>query len=93
MISQNFETDGGGGVRHVASVIVPTRHTTWLSPTTGDIHRLVNAYSGTTISIHVYGAAFSRVCRTRYEYPATEAGSIPQAASNGILTPLLTANS
>ena len=72
LISENFEASasGNGGLQHVTSVILPARQTAWLSPNTGDIHRLVNPSSQTTISIHVYGAAFSAVCRTRYEHAA-----------------------
>ena len=39
LVSQDFQAsaDGRSGLRHVTSVIIPTGHTTWLSPGTGDI--------------------------------------------------------
>jgi 3-mercaptopropionate dioxygenase len=39
----------------------------WVAPRVRDIHRMGNpARSGTAISIHVYGARLTEVCRTRY---------------------------
>ena len=83
LVSQDFQAsaDGRSGLRHVTSVIVPTGHTTWLSPGTGDIHKLVNPASTTAISIHVYGAAFSAVCRNRYEGPADTDVASPLSAA------------
>jgi predicted metal-dependent enzyme (double-stranded beta helix superfamily) len=39
----------------------------WMSPRVRDIHRMGNAArSETAISIHVYGARLTEVCRNRY---------------------------
>lgn len=44
----------------------------WIRPEGTDIHCVSGAGCGAAVSIHVYGAAFSRVCRRRY----TDAGAI-----------------
>ncbi len=85
LVSQDFQasTDGRNSLRHAASVIIPCGQTIWLSPGSGDIHRLVNPSPTTAISIHVYGAAFSAICRTRYDDPAqTEAPILFAVARN-----------
>jgi hypothetical protein len=46
---------------------VPAGLTAWLSPAYGDIHRIANRAKRTTaLSLHVYGAPFAEICRTRY---------------------------
>jgi len=39
------------------------------APKPGDIHRVGAATDAVSISIHVYGARFANVCRTRYAVP------------------------
>lgn len=81
LVSQDFQAsgDGRGGLRHAASVIIPRGQTIWLSPSSGDIHRLFNPAPTTAISIHVYGAAFSAICRSRYDDPAESEAPLSSA--------------
>lgn len=83
LVSQDFQARSGGrnDLRHAASVIIPRGQTIWLSPASGDIHRLLNPAPATAISIHVYGAGFSAVCRTRYDDPAEAEAPLLSAAA------------
>lgn len=68
LASDNFVAEPSGQLRQVSTDTVPAGRTAWLSPTYGDIHRIVNRAKRTTaLSIHVYGAPFSEICRTRYD--------------------------
>jgi predicted metal-dependent enzyme (double-stranded beta helix superfamily) len=65
--SENFVPDARGELRQVSTDTVPAGRTAWLSPAYGDIHRIANRAKKTTaISLHVYGAPFAEICRTRY---------------------------
>lgn len=69
LASENFAIDDDRTPRHTSSVVLPAGFIAWLSPALGDIHRIVNRATRTiAVSIHVYGARFEAVCRTRYEY-------------------------
>jgi len=46
--------------------IVPAGFCAWVHPEGGDIHRVGAAGAETSISIHVYGTRFAKVCRNRY---------------------------
>lgn len=83
LVSQDFQarSEGRNGLRHTTSVIIPRGQTIWLSPASGDIHRLVNPAAATAISIHVYGAAFSAICRNRYDDPAETEASLLSAVA------------
>lgn len=82
LVSENFEADPAGRLKPKSEVILRPRATMWLTPAIGDIHRIVNRSTwATAISIHVYGAAFASVCRTRYEPDSRVhdvAGSVPE---------------
>ncbi len=39
----------------------------WCLPADGDIHQVGADGNGTALSIHVYGARFAEICRTRYQ--------------------------
>lgn len=87
LASDNFVADPSGQLRQVSTDIIPTGTTAWLSPSYGDIHRIVNrAKRATALSIHVYGAPFSEICRTRYEdidsafLPSSAGGSVRQTS-------------
>ena len=77
----NFVVDASGGLRQVSTDTVPAGLSAWLSPRYGDIHRIVNRAKRTTaLSIHVYGAPFSEICRTRYG----DIGDAPVPPSAGV---------
>jgi predicted metal-dependent enzyme (double-stranded beta helix superfamily) len=44
----------------------PAGQCAWIHPEGGDIHRVGAAGQTMAVSLHVYGARFSRVCRNRY---------------------------
>lgn len=68
LVSENFGPDAGGALQPTSSLVLPAGFTAWLSPDFGDVHRIVNrARQATAISIHVYGAPFSAVCRNQYD--------------------------
>jgi 3-mercaptopropionate dioxygenase len=65
--SDNFVLDARGELNQVSTDTVPAGLTAWLSPAYGDIHRIANRAKRTTaLSLHVYGAPFAEICRTRY---------------------------
>ena len=77
LISENFEKDARGNLSLTSMATLGVAATTWLSPRTGDIHRVVNpSRHAAAISLHVYGAPFAAVCRERYDAPdaAADAG-------------------
>ena len=66
--SENFILDAQGELHQVSTDTVMAGCTAWLSPAYGDIHRIANRAKRTTaLSLHVYGARFAEVCRTRYD--------------------------
>ena len=69
LVSENFDLEPASGqLRLESCFVIPAGFTEWLSPARGDIHRIANRAKQTTaVSIHVYGAPFSSVCRTRYD--------------------------
>ena len=85
LMSDNFIADAAGELRQVSTDIIPTGTTAWLSPSYGDIHRIVNrAKRATALSVHVYGAPFSEICRTLYDgdidaafLPLSRAAALP----------------
>lgn len=71
LVSENFEAGSSGRLTPTSAVILRRGLTTWLCPAGGDIHRIANRSERiTAISIHVYGAAFTSVCRNQYPLPA-----------------------
>lgn len=67
LASDNFVVDASGELRQVSTNTMPASLSAWLSPRYGDIHRIANRAKRTAaLSIHVYGAPFSEICRTRY---------------------------
>jgi predicted metal-dependent enzyme (double-stranded beta helix superfamily) len=66
--SDNFILDAQGELHQVSTDTVLAGRTAWLSPAYGDIHRVANRAKKTSaLSLHVYGAPFAEICRTRYD--------------------------
>jgi len=70
LFSENFQADQDGTLRPTSTLVLPAGLTTWLAPGVGesDVHRIANrSRVVTAISIHVYGARFSAICRNQYD--------------------------
>lgn len=72
LVSDNFVIGRHGELCLTSSLDMPVGLTAWLSPSCGDIHRVANRARNTALSIHIYGAPFSEVCRVRYEEEAAK---------------------
>jgi predicted metal-dependent enzyme (double-stranded beta helix superfamily) len=90
-----------GYARTASGAVVATgEHTTLhpgavdaVSPTIGDIHRVVNLYDdAVSISIHVYGADIGKVARWVYPEDGGAPKGFVSGYSNGALPPLLAAS-
>jgi hypothetical protein len=66
LLEETFTLAGDRLVAGPARVIA-RGHSSWCHPEGGDIHRVGAAEDAPALSIHIYGNALDRVCRTVWQ--------------------------
>lgn len=69
LLEETF-TLAGGRLKAGPARVIARGHSAWSRPEGDDIHRVGAAGGLPALSLHLYGAAFDRVCRTMWEEEA-----------------------